>query len=201
MLKARFSVFQGTPRTSCFWTGFSATGEYDSKLGYGYVLLGPDGEPAAKIWSHSDDFLLHSASYATTAKALTLFLDTAVECGLLCHPGKSTPPSQVVKYRFETGVRICLARPRRRAGCQDLGPFRRRPLAFGFLYDNCQGANVVCRRCCRMWTAVPPWQVDTAESSRQVLWLHAGFTRYSNYAYSPGKTGTCDRHGRLPSSW
>jgi hypothetical protein len=98
MLKAHFSAFQGTPRTNCFWTGFSETGEYDSTLSYGYVLLGPDGKPAARIWAHSDDFLLHSASYATTAKALKLFLDTAVECGLLCHPGKLTPPSQVVKY-------------------------------------------------------------------------------------------------------
>jgi hypothetical protein len=35
MLKARFSVFQGTPRANCFWTGFSEMGEYDSKLGYG----------------------------------------------------------------------------------------------------------------------------------------------------------------------
>jgi hypothetical protein len=70
----------------------------DSKLGYGYVLLDPDGERAAKIWAHSDDVLLHSASYTTTAKALTLFVDAAVECGLLCHPGKLTPPSQVVKY-------------------------------------------------------------------------------------------------------
>jgi hypothetical protein len=98
MLKSRFRVFQGTPHANCFWTGFSETGEYDSKLGYGYVLLGPDGEPAARVWAHSDDVLLHSASYATTAKALTLFLDMAVECGLLCHPGKLTPPSQVVKY-------------------------------------------------------------------------------------------------------
>jgi hypothetical protein len=48
--------------------------------------------------THQVDVLIHSASHETTAKALTFFLDTAVECGLLCHPGKLTPPSQVVKY-------------------------------------------------------------------------------------------------------
>jgi hypothetical protein len=72
-------------------------GKYDSKPRYGYVLLGPDGEPAARIWAHSDDFLLQSA-FETTAKAFTFFLGTAVEFGLLCHPGKLTPPSQVVQY-------------------------------------------------------------------------------------------------------
>jgi hypothetical protein len=33
-----------------------------------------------------------------TAKAPTFFIDIAIECGLLCHPGKLTPPSQVVTY-------------------------------------------------------------------------------------------------------
>jgi hypothetical protein len=99
MLKDRFSVFRGTPRANCFWTGFSETGEYDSQLGYSFVLIGPDGEPAARIWAHSDDFLLHSSSYETTAKALTFFLDKAVECGLLCHPGKlTTVPSRQVLW-------------------------------------------------------------------------------------------------------
>jgi hypothetical protein len=33
-----------------------------------------------------------------TPDALTAFLDCAVDVGLLCHPGKLTPPSHVVKY-------------------------------------------------------------------------------------------------------
>ena len=51
-----------------------------------------------KIWVHVDDFLIHGDTYAKTARALTLFLDTAVDVGMLCHPKKLTPPTQVVKH-------------------------------------------------------------------------------------------------------
>jgi hypothetical protein len=98
MLKARFQEFQGNPRANCWWTGFSETGEYDPDKGYGYVLVDASGSPAVKIWVHVDDFLIHGDTYEKTARALKLFLDTAVDVGMLCHPKKLTPPTQVVKY-------------------------------------------------------------------------------------------------------
>jgi hypothetical protein len=95
-LKAKFDVYQGTPRANCWWTGFSELG-FDPDLGYGFILEAKDG-PAVKIWAWVDDFLLHGPTEAKTNEALTHFLDLAVDCGLLCHPKKLTPPSQVVKY-------------------------------------------------------------------------------------------------------
>jgi hypothetical protein len=43
----------------------------------------------------------YGPTYEKTSPALTAFLDVVVEVGLLCHPGKLTPPDQVVKY---TGI-------------------------------------------------------------------------------------------------
>lgn len=98
MLKAKFSVFQGQPQANCWWTGFRSTGTYDPKLGHGYVLLGPGGEPAVLVFVHIDDFLLHGRTYEIVCKALHFFMDTAVDLGLLCHPKKTVPPQQVVEY-------------------------------------------------------------------------------------------------------
>jgi hypothetical protein len=62
------------------------------------VLIGDDRLPASLIWAHCDDFLIHAPTHAKCTAALTAFMDYVVEVGLLCHPGKPTPPSQVVKY-------------------------------------------------------------------------------------------------------
>jgi hypothetical protein len=97
MLKARFAIFQGAPRANCWWTGFSEMGTYDPKLGYGYILEGPTG-PAVKIWVFVDDFLIHGPTYEATRQALMFFMDTALNCGMLCHPGKLYPPQSCVKY-------------------------------------------------------------------------------------------------------
>jgi hypothetical protein len=96
MVKQRFATFQGNPKINCWWTNFSEEG-YDPDLGYGFNLVGKDGG-VVKIWAFVDDFLLHGPTYAKTACALSLFLDSAVDCGMLCHPTKLTPPQQVVKY-------------------------------------------------------------------------------------------------------
>jgi hypothetical protein len=42
--------------------------------------------------------LLHAPTYEKLCAALTAFMDLAVDCGFLCHPGKLEPPNQVVKY-------------------------------------------------------------------------------------------------------
>ena len=97
LLRERFAEFNGVPVANCWWTGFSEDGTYDPDLGYGLVYHGEDG-PAVLLWVHVDDFAIHGPTYEKTARGLRLFLDTAVDVGLLCHPGKLTPPSQVVKY-------------------------------------------------------------------------------------------------------
>jgi hypothetical protein len=96
MMKARFEEFQGDPKINCWWTGFSEAG-YDPALGYGFNLIGKDGG-SVKVWAFVDDFLIHGPSYEKTSRALTLFLDLAVDCGMLCHPTKLTPPQSIVKY-------------------------------------------------------------------------------------------------------
>jgi hypothetical protein len=95
-LKERFEAFQGTPKANCWWTGFTEEG-YDPDLGYGFNLIGKDGG-AVRIWAFVDDFLIHGPTYEKTSRALSLFLDLALDCGMLCHPKKLTPPQQVVKY-------------------------------------------------------------------------------------------------------
>jgi hypothetical protein len=96
MLRERFEDFSGQPRLICWWTGFSETG-YDPELGYGFNLIGRDGG-CVKIWAFVDDFCIHGPTYDKTCKVLSLFLDLAVDCGMLCHPGKLILPQQVVKY-------------------------------------------------------------------------------------------------------
>jgi hypothetical protein len=95
-LRGRYEEFQGSPRANCWWTGFSEIG-FDPELGYGFILEARDG-PAVKIWAWVDDFLIHGPTLEKTNRALSLFLDIALDCGLLCHPKKLTPPCQAVKY-------------------------------------------------------------------------------------------------------
>jgi hypothetical protein len=112
MLKERFSEFQGQSKANCYWTGFSPAG-FDPKLGYGYVLFGRDGG-SVHIWVWVDDFLIHGPTYDKTARALTFFLDLAVECGFLFHPKKLITPRQIVKYcgfLFDTRSIPCLRIP------------------------------------------------------------------------------------------
>jgi hypothetical protein len=45
-----------------------------------------------------DDFFIHGPTEEKVRRGLTVFLDAALDCGLLCHPKKLTPPSQVVRY-------------------------------------------------------------------------------------------------------
>ena len=80
--------------------GLGTTGPhtYDAKLGFGMVWEDVDGIAAALIWGFVDDFLLHAPTCSKLCKALTAFMNLAVDCGFLCHPGKLEPPNQVVKY-------------------------------------------------------------------------------------------------------
>ena len=51
-----------------------------------------------KIWAHVDDFFTRGPDLESTQQALRLFLDLAVDVGLLYHPKKLSPPSQVQTY-------------------------------------------------------------------------------------------------------
>jgi hypothetical protein len=97
MLRERFEAFKGEPKANCWWTGFSKEG-YNPKLGYGINLIGKGGG-VVKAWASIDDVLIHGPTYENISLALSLFLDLAVDCGMLCHPKKFTPSQQVVKYR------------------------------------------------------------------------------------------------------
>ena len=61
-------------------------------------MIRADGHPAVKIWVFVDDFAIHGPDYESTAAGLSAFLDMAVDVGLLVHPEKLSPPSQVQKY-------------------------------------------------------------------------------------------------------
>jgi hypothetical protein len=58
----------------------------------------PLGIPSTLIWPYVDDFLIHAPTYDKLCESLSAFMDLAVDCGLLCHPGKLERPSQEVKY-------------------------------------------------------------------------------------------------------
>lgn len=94
-LVRRYLVDNSTTNT---WHGQLTEGAYDPKLGYGFVLRAPDGAPAVRIWAHVDDFLIHGPSLKATQWALKVFMDVAIQVGLLCHPKKLIPPTQVPKY-------------------------------------------------------------------------------------------------------
>ena len=104
-------IFQGEVEANCYWQSFGSGKEYDPRLGYGYVLRRPTGEAVARIWVFVDDFLIHAPTRAACSEALSAFLDLSVKCGILCHPKKLVPPSQVVKYcgviLDTTGIPTC----------------------------------------------------------------------------------------------
>jgi hypothetical protein len=91
-------IFSGNPVLNTWWSHFGLDLTYDPKWGHGLVYLGNDGLPAVLIWAHMDDFLIHGPTYDKACAGLTAFLALTVQLGLLCHPGKLTPPAQVVKY-------------------------------------------------------------------------------------------------------
>jgi hypothetical protein len=73
-------------------------GECDPDESHGHVLTDASGSLAVKMWVLGDNFLIHGDICEKTTQALKLFLDTAMDVGVLCHPSKKlVPPTQVVK--------------------------------------------------------------------------------------------------------
>jgi hypothetical protein len=98
LLRSDCPLFQGTPTQYTWWASFNGSKKYDPDVGQGRVLIGDDGLPAVLLWSHCNDFFIHGPTKEKTTAALIAFLNKAVDVGMLCHPGKLTPPAQLVKY-------------------------------------------------------------------------------------------------------
>jgi hypothetical protein len=98
LMRTRCGLYQGQATPNTWWHHYSVGNSYNADRGHGMVYIGDDGLPAALIWGHCDDFLIHGPTHVKTTAALTAFLDLVVGVGLLCHPGKLSPPAQVVKY-------------------------------------------------------------------------------------------------------
>jgi hypothetical protein len=71
--------------------------KFDPKLGIGRVLIGSDGLPACLIWIHLYHIFLHGPTSANFTSLLKKILDLTVLVGLICHPTKLKPPSQIQK--------------------------------------------------------------------------------------------------------
>ena len=97
MLKETCGVFERSARVNGWWSQLTDEG-YNPTLGYGFSLHSQDGSPAVKIWVHVDDFLIHGPTLASTLEALRFFMDKALDVGMLCHPKKLKPPSQLQRY-------------------------------------------------------------------------------------------------------
>jgi hypothetical protein len=105
-------LFHGEGRKNCWWTGFSEVG-FAPKLGYGFVLESTEGA-AVRIWVWIDDFLIHQPTKEKTTAALSFFLDTTMDIGMLCHPKKLTPPNHIVKkcgFVFDLMCISCICIP------------------------------------------------------------------------------------------
>lgn len=139
LLRIRFPEFRGAPRFNSRWaTEFVECSEtFDPGLGYGLVFTDATGAPTLRTWVHVDDFMLHGPTKAATTRGLELFLDLAVEVGLLCHPKKLVPPSHTVTYvgfEFDTTNTPTIRVPdvkRQRAEAM-IGFIRSRPARFAF---------------------------------------------------------------------
>eukprot|EP00978_Attheya_sp_CCMP212_P015031 scaffold38640_cov53-Attheya_sp.AAC.1 len=89
--------FQGTPIDNTFVAILKGE-PYHPEWGHARVLIGADGLPAAIIWHHIDDFLIHAPTQEKCQAALQYFMDRIVACGLWAHPSKCKLPAQVQEF-------------------------------------------------------------------------------------------------------
>jgi hypothetical protein len=89
--------FQGTPVDNTFVAILKGE-TYHPEWGHARVLIGADGLPAAIIWHHIDDFLIHAPTQEKCQAALQYFMDRIVACGLWAHPSKCKLPAQVQEF-------------------------------------------------------------------------------------------------------
>ena len=90
-------LFSGTPVDNSLQQYFSKKVSHPT-YGEGRVLIGSDGLPVVLIWIHVDDILIHAPTLSKLEAALDHIMATTVRLGLICHPDKTSPPSQRVKF-------------------------------------------------------------------------------------------------------
>ena len=90
-------LFHGTPTDNSFKQYFLKK-TYHPSYGEGRILIGADGLPVVLIWIHVDDILIHAPTLSKLQRALDHIMHTTIRLGLICHPDKTSPPSQRVKF-------------------------------------------------------------------------------------------------------
>jgi hypothetical protein len=97
LLRTESDLFQGTPHENMWHQSFTGV-TYHPKFGHGRVLIGPDGLPAALIFAHVDDYLVHGPTCHKTCLAFNAFMDLSVRLGIICQHKKTRPPAQRQKF-------------------------------------------------------------------------------------------------------
>lgn len=116
-IREQESVFQGTMQENG-WRLHFEDGEFDPHKGVGLVCIGDDGLPAALMWIHVDDILIHAPTRSKCQQALDAFMEATLRVGLICQPCKSKPPAQIQKYcgfLYDTTGIPCLRVPQDKA--------------------------------------------------------------------------------------
>ena len=90
-------LFHGHPVDNSLQQYFSKSITHPTH-GEGRVLIGSDGLPVVLIWIHVDDILIHAPTLRKLEAALNHIMATTVRLGLICHPSKTSPPAQRVKF-------------------------------------------------------------------------------------------------------
>jgi hypothetical protein len=97
LLRTESELFQGTPTENSWRNPFG--GEvYHAVFGHGRFLMGADGLPAAILFAHVDDYLVHGPTHRKTCLAFNAFMDHSVRLGIICQETKTRPPSQQQKF-------------------------------------------------------------------------------------------------------
>ena len=112
-LRETEEVFQGTLMDNG-WSMHIQGKRRDHQSGLCLVLVRQDGTPAALMWIHVDDILIHGPTRAVCEQALHAFMDATVRVGLVCQPCKSKPPRQVqlyCGYLYDSVGRPCVRVP------------------------------------------------------------------------------------------
>ena len=97
LLRRESGEYQGTPVENS-WRQSLADGTYLPGKGHGRIIMGEDGEPAALIWGHVDDYFVHAATREKCTRAFNSFMDLTVRLGFICQKVKTSPPAQVQKF-------------------------------------------------------------------------------------------------------
>jgi hypothetical protein len=97
LLRAESPLFQGQAVENSWRQGFRGH-PYNPRYGHGRVIVGEDGEPAALLFAHVDDYFIHGPSLRKTCLAFNAFMDQSVRLGIICRETKTRPPAQQQKF-------------------------------------------------------------------------------------------------------